>query len=318
MKLSCWYIIIVLRHGMTFFQLAILSAHKRKFYSYFEQVYSISCTALFHSFVFKELIGALKMSAKHATRTKVGERKHYALRTREDNTFPSAGYTIIEHYTELKDCYEVSGKTSPSNYCGEKRKLRPKFPDTNELKNLEDQKFEKKTKTENTPDETLADTNKPENVNVNPSRHYFSENLSQNINDVDPVVFTALRHALKCSASSSDQCIVNKCKVAKNFLFRGLIHANLCKEKCDFLLCKDMKSVLLHMRSCENNNFACKTKQFVVKLCEYHQNTCVNQPCDIELCKDKNFVSSEKVFGFCYLKIILFKLKSYFVFGILN
>ncbi|XP_004207175.2 uncharacterized protein LOC101234712 [Hydra vulgaris] len=240
------------------------------------------------------------MDVKLETRSKTRERKRFALRGLEDTTEECR---VIENYTDVKTDNNEKEKYSPLNHSSEKKFFSSK---SSSSRNIEDQKVKKKTKEE--VDETLADVSisvsKPKDMTPNPLFiHNFPEKVPLTVNSVDPILFNALRHALKCPASSSDQCGVNKCTVAKNFLFRGLIHADICEIKCDFLLCKNMKSILQHVRFCKNNNYICKTKQFVLKLCEFHQNTCVNQPCDIELCKDigvspvESFTQSSSSYG---------------------
>ena len=67
-------------------------------------------------------------------------------------------------------------------------------------------------------------------------------------------------------------------------VFNGLIHAKSCQDKtCDLLLCKNIKAVLLHTHSCKENE-NCKTKKFIIQLCEHHQQNCTDVSCAVEFC----------------------------------
>ncbi|XP_057312891.1 uncharacterized protein LOC130654347 [Hydractinia symbiolongicarpus] len=69
-------------------------------------------------------------------------------------------------------------------------------------------------------------------------------------------------------------------------VFRGLIHAKKCRgKKCDLLLCKNIKSVLLHTHQCGRAD-KCKTKRFIIQLCEHHQQMCCNKNCEVEFCQE--------------------------------
>jgi len=69
-------------------------------------------------------------------------------------------------------------------------------------------------------------------------------------------------------------------------VFRGLIHAKKCKDKdCDMLLCKNIKAVLVHTHSCSKDE-NCKTKKFIIQLCEHHQQSCTNENCEVEFCEE--------------------------------
>jgi len=110
------------------------------------------------------------------------------------------------------------------------------------------------------------------------------------------------KHAEKCEISIDRSCPIPNCDHVRKLMmeewlkfrnnhheivtraFSGLIHARKCKDKCcDSILCKNIKAVLLHTQTCTKKE-DCKTRRFVVQLCEYHQNTCHDVNCSVEFC----------------------------------
>ena len=121
------------------------------------------------------------------------------------------------------------------------------------------------------------------------------------------------KHAEKCEIPIDRSCPIPNCDHVRKLMmeewlkfrnnhheivtraFSGLIHARKCKDKlCDSILCKNIKAVLLHTQTCKKKE-DCKTRRFVVQLCEYHQNTCHNVNCSVEFCIEGRKIRNEEI-----------------------
>lgn len=195
------------------------------------------------------------------------------------------------------------------------------------------------------------------------SKKILLEEVSENSQEDEYPVYTALEHAIVCD-SEDGNCAFPKCSIAKQFLlhcetcpkkenctickamdimvckhaencetplekccpipncdrvrymvleewmklkhrhhdvmtqvFQGLLHAWKCSDpSCDLILCENIKTVLLHTRSCSKDEKSCRTKKFIVQLCEYHQQTCIDPQCTVEFCQE-NRKRKEEVSG---------------------
>ena len=120
------------------------------------------------------------------------------------------------------------------------------------------------------------------------------------------------KHAEKCERTLDKCCPIPNCDYVRKLMmgewlkfrnnhheivtraFSGLIHARKCRDSnCDSVLCKNIKAVLLHTQNC-NKKEDCKTRKFVVQLCEYHQDTCENENCFVEFCVENRRIRSEE------------------------
>ena len=120
------------------------------------------------------------------------------------------------------------------------------------------------------------------------------------------------KHAEECERSLDKCCPIPNCDYVRKLMmgewlkfrnnhheivtraFNGLIHARKCRDpNCDSVLCKNIKSVLLHTQTCSKKE-DCKTRKFVVQLCEYHQDTCENESCFVEFCVENRRMRSEE------------------------
>lgn len=120
------------------------------------------------------------------------------------------------------------------------------------------------------------------------------------------------KHAEKCERTLDKYCPIPNCDYVRKLMmgewlkfrnnhheivtraFSGLIHARKCRDSnCDSVLCKNIKAVLIHTQNC-NKKEDCKTRKFVVQLCEYHQDTCENENCFVEFCVENRRIRSEE------------------------
>ena len=120
------------------------------------------------------------------------------------------------------------------------------------------------------------------------------------------------KHAEKCERTLDKSCPIPNCDYVRKLMmgewlkfrnnhheivtraFSGLIHARKCRDSnCDSVLCKNIKAVLLHTQNCSKKE-DCKTRKFVVQLCEYHQDTCENENCFVEFCVENRRIRSEE------------------------
>jgi TAZ zinc finger. len=120
------------------------------------------------------------------------------------------------------------------------------------------------------------------------------------------------KHAEKCELPLEKHCLIPNCDHVRHMMmeewvkfknnhheivtraFGGLIHARRCREKtCESVLCRNIKAVLLHTQTC-NKKEACKTRGFIVQLCEYHQETCVDDKCQVEFCVENRRMIEEE------------------------
>ena len=140
------------------------------------------------------------------------------------------------------------------------------------------------------------------------------------------------KHAEKCERALDKCCPIPNCDYVRKLMmgewlkfrnnhheivtraFSGLIHARKCKDgDCESVLCKNIKAVLLHTQTCKKKD-ECKTRKFVVQLCEYHQDTCENETCHVEFCVENRRIRLEDAarkvsvcFGFSYSRFLAFK-----------